>query len=174
MSLHCEDPLIGSLDSKVYKREKLHHYRSREVAFGAIRATSCPARGRPARLPPANRYQHRARPAVDVREPPGNAARWPAAGDGLGITSATWSCPHPGNHGYLTGHAAQRQPAQHQLSRIITGHRLSRPLCNTLLFMALQAGQQNHETCDANFIASVAFGGGRDHFLIRVILAGFE
>jgi hypothetical protein len=42
MSLHREDPLIGNLNSRfcgVSRREKLHHYPSLDVAFGAIRAT---------------------------------------------------------------------------------------------------------------------------------------
>jgi hypothetical protein len=41
MSLHWEDPLIGNLESRAFRREKLHQDPSRDVTFGSIRATSC-------------------------------------------------------------------------------------------------------------------------------------
>ena len=42
MSLHREDPLIGNLESRASKTQKLHQNQSRDTAFGLIRARNSP------------------------------------------------------------------------------------------------------------------------------------
>lgn len=141
MSLHWEDPLMGNLNSGVCiicrasRREKLHHYPSRDVTFGAICAATCRACSVSSVARPGPHCSRRTELTA--------AARFDRR-PGAGPTAVPYpEPPDPYNNGCLTCFILPGRPVQHRLSLTITGP--SQPLREYAFNTALQAdGQARH------------------------------